>query len=1154
MLKTIALGLALLASIVVGAAGAEPPPAGGVISGPWNVESLQGGVGLEEPLAPHTSPGRPDAGWTLYAWISPAFVPPTQQLIAGVGEPTGSSRYLFTDDGRVGVWLGQGEKPLLSHATLRPTGWTFVAASEQRGVVHLYVDSREVASARAPAAVAAGGSLWIAPVAQPWPTAPHFAGTVAGLTLLGHTLAIGELREVQSETRPTALTRYQSASPHWPLQTRQMGGQVTPQPPSTLPKSEAPFSKPVATPPGPRVPLEASGDGTWTVGNWSLASATKLPQASGAELSSPGYVQGSQWLDAVVPGTVLTTLVARGVYPDPAYGLNNMAIPESLNQHAWWYRSTFRVPADLQGRQLSLVLHGVNYVAEVWVNGKRVGSQRGAFIRGRYDVTADLRTGQLNTVAIRVSPPPNPGVPHEESLASSPGPNGGTLALDGPTFIASEGWDWIPAIRDRDTGIWQPVTLQATGRVRIGDTRVITRLPDVDQDPHRADVDIDVPLVNSGTSAVRGELAVSFGDVHVTRVVDVAPGTSTVPLRAADLAALRLQHARLWWPNGYGDPHLYDLRVAFTVDGAASDVQQLHFGIRQLSYGLSLFDQEGRLQRVLITPALNTDASCRLVEVSYRKILKTPDGWAYSLAPCAAHSAAVRFLPDSDPLHDLVIRVNGVRIAIKGGSWGTDDFLKRISKARLRPYFILTQKAHLDAIRNWTGENTEPAFYDLADEYGILVLNDFWQSTQDYNMEPMDDALFTRNAADVIRRYRNHPSIALWFGRNEGVPQPALNASLDDTIATLDGTRLYMPSSNDIDLSPSGPYNYRPPQDYFDQLAKGFAVEIGTLSFPTLTTFKHMMPAADQWPVSDDWAYHDWHQHGNGGAEGFMTAMNDNLGAPAGLEDFARKAQLMNYEAYRAIFEGFNAGLWTRNSGRLLWMTQPAWPSLTWQIYSHDYAANAAYYGVKDASEPVHVQLDLPDYRTVVVNNTRSPLDGLEVEARAFDLQGKVLESATARLDAAAGSVTPADLAWSVQKLLSDNAVAFVQLRLLDRDGHVVSRNFYWLAAQPKSLRALASLPRARLELTALRQANGDLLVKVHNGSSGVVLQSKLSVVTAGGERLLPVYFSDNYVDLAPGEERSIVISDAGSGVLRRAARITLHGWNAAPESVAITR
>lgn len=1153
MLKAMALGLALLASSALGAARAQPPPAGGVISGPWNVESLQGGVGLAEPLTPPATLGGAGAGWTLYGWIAPGFVPAARQLIAGIGAPTGAARYLFADDGRVGLWLGPGQPPLLSRPRVRVGEWTFVAVSARRGTVRLYVDARAVASAHAPAAINAA-ALSIAPVAQPWPDAPHFAGKVAGLTLLDHALTTADLRRIQSTTHPTALTRYQSASPHWPLQTRQVGGQVTPQPPSTLPKSKAPFPQPVATPPGPRVPLEARGDGTWTVGNWSLAAATELPGANGAELSSPAYVAGKPWLAAVVPGTVLTTLVARGVYPDPAYGLNNLAIPESLNQHAWWYRSTFRVPADLQGRRLSLVLHGVNYAAEIWVNGKRVGALLGAFIRGRYDVTAELRPGQPNAIAIRVAPPPNPGVPHEESLASSPGPNGGMLALDGPTFIASEGWDWIPAIRDRDTGIWQPVTLQATGPVRIGDARVVTRLPDVEQDPHRADVDIDVPLVNSGSSAVRGQLTVSFGDVHVARVVDVAPGTSTVRLRAADLAALRLQHARLWWPNGYGDPHLYDLHVAFTIDGAVSDARQLRFGIRQLSYGLSLFDQEGRLRRVLVTPALNTDTGCRLVEVSYRKILKTPDGWAYSLAPCAGHSAAVRFLPDTDPLRDLVIRVNGVRIAIKGGSWGTDDFLKRVSKARLRPYFILTRKAHLDAIRNWTGENTEPAFYDLADEYGILVLNDFWQSTQDYNMEPMDDALFTRNAADVIRRYRNHPSIALWFGRNEGVPQPALNASLDDAIATLDGTRLYMPSSNDIDLAPSGPYNYRPPQDYFDQLGKGFAVEIGTLSFPTLTTFRHMMPAADQWPVSDDWAYHDWHQHGNGGAGGFMAAMDDHLGAPANLEDFARKAQLMNYEAYRAIFEGFNAGLWTRNSGRLLWMTQPAWPSLTWQIYSHDYAANAAYYGVKDASEPVHVQLDLPDYHAVVVNNTRSALDGLEVDARAFDLHGKVLESATARLDAAAGSVAPANLAWNLPKLLSGNAVAFVQLRLLDRDGRVVSRNFYWLAAQPGSLRALASLPGARLGLTASRQSDGDVRVTLRNGSSVVVLQAKLSVVAADGQRLLPVYFSDNYVDLAPGEARTVVISDAGSGVLRRAARITLHGWNAEPQSVAIAR
>ncbi len=111
-----------------------------------------------------------------------------------------------------------------------------------------------------------------------------------------------------------------------------------------------------------------------------------------------------------------------------------------------------------------------------------------------------------------------------------------------------------------------------------------------------------------------------------------------------------------------------------------------------------------------------------------------------------------------------------MRIAARGGNWGMDDSRKRVSRERLEPYFRLHRDANLNIIRNWVGQNTEQTFYDLADEYGLMVWNDFWESTQNYNVEAEDPALFLDNARDTILRFRNHPSIVVWCGRNEGVP------------------------------------------------------------------------------------------------------------------------------------------------------------------------------------------------------------------------------------------------------------------------------------------------------------------------------------------------------------------------------------------------
>jgi len=1114
--------------------------------GPMNVSVLQGGVGLAAPLPEQATVIRADADWTMYAWVFPADIASSQQLLAGMGDPLKASRYFLLDHGRFGFWSGASPASL-SKANLVPYRWQFIAAVSRRGRVALYIDGRQVAEASVTPSLIAP-QMTVAPDAQPWDGAVHFAGKVAGFTVQDQTIDSAQLIVMAKHAPDPALIRFSDASQAWPVQTRQSIGMAAPQAASTMPVSRAPFSQPVRHAPDQQAALMPDGADRWQLGRWLLASATRLDDANGARLSVPDYQPGPAWMRATVPGTVLTTLIDRGVYPDPAYGLNNMAIPESLNKHDWWYRTAFDLPADAQGRHWLLTFNGINYAAEVWVNGQRVGDVQGAFIRGQFDVTQLLHAGGRNVIAVRVSPPPHPGIAHEQSLAAGPGPNGGMQTMDGPTFFATEGWDWIPAIRDRNTGLWQNVLLSSTNDVRIGDTQVVTRLVDTSND--RADIDVEVPLANASASPVAGRVQVSFGNVTVTKEVVVPPSGTTVMLRSSEFPQLALSHPHLWWPNGYGDPYLYDMQVQFEANGKLSDHQQFHFGIRQISYELSLFDQQGHLRRVLLTPDLIAQPGQRLMDVSHRAIRQTPTGWAYSLQPDAEHSPAVSTLADARLTPYLVIRVNGVRIAIKGGSWGTDDLLKRISRERLEPYFRLQREAHLNAIRNWVGQNTEPVFYELADKYGLLVLNDFWQSTENYNFEPQDDELFLRNAADTIRRYRNHPSIALWFGRNEGVPPPLLNERLDALIAQLDGTRIYMPSSNGINLWGSGPYKYQPDEAYFTTLSKGFAVEVGTPSFPTLEAFKAMMPEPDQWPISDDWAYHDWHQSDNGDVHGFMEAMHTAFGEAANLADFERKAQMLNYGSYRAIFEGLNAHLWTQNSGRLLWMSHPAWPSTTWQIYSHDYDTHAAYYGVKEASEPVHVQMNLPDHDVVVVNDTTTALPGVAVDMHLYAVDGQALGESRAYVDAAAVSVIQANLSTNLAQLLQARGVLLVQLQLHGADGALLSRNFYWLSRELKDLQQLDSMPKAALDVHAQREADGRVRVSLHNGAAAAALSTKLTLVDAQGNRVLPAYYSDNYVNLAPRESRDIDIEGITAAALKDAAKVEVRGWNVPNQSV----
>ena len=1111
------------------------------VYGPYNAEFPAGGGGLVRPL-PATDPGAvlpANEPWTLSGWIEPSETPAgAPAIIAGVGEPGLGGRFLLLGHDGVGVWVGA--KPVLAKVALAPGAWRFVAAVFDGARVRVYVDRTLVAdTGLSPAPASALATLAPRGVDSFAP----YAGRIAGFSMQRRTLSASDIEALANQRPDPALTTFDTGSPSWPLQTHQMFGQVTPQPAWTLPKSAAAPTPPSTKPAYAGPALTRSDHGGYALKLWRLIQAT--PDADGgAEISRPGY-DASGWMKATVPGTVLTTLIDRGVYPNPEIGLNNLAIPEDLAHHDYWYRAEFDTPADAAGRHALLTFKGINYAAEVWLNGAPLGRIKGAFIRGQFDVTTRLNPGGHNVLAVRISPQPHPGLAEEESIAAGPGENGGMGALDGPTFFASEGWDWIPSVRDRNTGLWQGVDLTFSGDARLGDPQVVTTLPKPDN--AIADVQITVPVENLGATAEAVSVRAQFGDVDVRQSVAIQPGVTVVRFDPKDFPALRIAHPKLWWPNGYGPATLQTLTLTADANGASSDRRSLKFGIRQITYGLSLMDPSGHVRRVDVDFAKARTLGQTVLDVRREAIRKTPGGWVESLTAEGAASPAVT--PDRDPGPELflVLKVNGVPIAARGGSWGMDDWLKRVEPERLEPYFRLHQQAGLNIIRNWMGQDTEETFYDLADKYGLLILNDFWESTQDYQLEAQDPDLFLANAADVIARFRNHPSIAVWFGRNEGVPQPVLNEGLAKLTRDLDGTRWYTPSSNRIELQDSGPYNYRPPADYFTKYAKGFAVEVGSPSFPTKEAFEAVVAPADRWPVSDVWAYHDWHQSGNGGVASFMSAMDHRYGAPVSFDDFERKAQLMNYETYRAIFEGMNAGLWTQNSGRLLWMTQPAWPSTEWQIFSHDYDTHAAFYGVKAACEPVHVQLNLVTRQVDVVDTSQAPLAGAVVRARVLSLDGALLSDRSWPASAASNTVSHGP-ALGLDEELTKRGALIVRLDLTDATGRPLSQNLYWLTNADADGAQLDRMTPQPVEARIVNQSATVLNVRLVNVGAAPALMAKLTLLDGQGARVLPAYYSDNYVSLLPGERRTIEIRHDGPV---QGASVALRGWNVIPATAA---
>jgi beta-galactosidase/beta-glucuronidase len=1123
-MRQIAAGVMLLA-LATGIADAATPDNGG----PYNVRVLKGGVGVSRPLQSEVVAA--NAPFSFSGWVKPQTA---NGLMLAVGDAPDTCRCFAVEQGRPVLRIGSA---IVSAREAIPTSsWTHLAATFDGLTATLYINGKPVAQGKANVGPTAG-RIAVAPVID---GQPHFGGELVHLKVEERPLSATDVMAAFKARPDFTLIHMWNVGQGWEWQNRANTGLWRPQDPWTLPQSKVKPSLPMAKPIVARPALERLAEGRWQINGWEMIEAPKV-SATGAEISRPGS-SFAGWYSATVPGTVLQTLVDRGVYPDPYHALNNLAIPESLARQDYWYRASFDVPAEAAGKLTHILLNGVNYSSEVWINGTKAGTTKGAFIRGQFAFTP---VAGRNVVAVRVSPPPHPGTPHEQSIRGGVGENGGQLAIDGPTFVATEGWDWIPAIRDRNTGLWQTVELQATEALEIGDPQIITDLPLPRIDT--ADLYVRVPVINRSKTPQSATVTVSIAGVQLQRQVEAVPGTTTtVEFSPKTDAALTVRNPKLWWPNGYGEPALHMAKIAVSTGGRVSDSQDVRFGIREVSYDLGLFDSAGALRRLQVQTTDGGLAGTKLIDVTHPAIKESPTGWAASLTTAGESSPAVTAVTDyAIPEPHLAIRVNGVRIAARGGNWGMDDAMKRISRARLEPYFRLQRDAHMNIIRNWMGNNTEPEFFELADEYGMMVMSDFWQSTQNFQVEPQDPHLFMQNARDKIARYRNHPSIILWFGRNEGVPYPQLNEGLDDLVFELDGTRWFNGSSNVVNLQYSGPYNYRPPEGYFTTLANGFSVETGTPSLSTLESIQSYTPQPDQWPLSDTLAYHDWHFGGNGDTKTFMETLARMFGPGTSLPDFERKAQMMNLETHKAMYEGLNAHLWTKNTGRLLWMTHPAWPSNAWQIYSWDYDTHAAYYGARKAAEPLHVQINLPDNGLAVINSTREDRPGLTTTVRVTDLTGRTLFSHTDQLSALANRVSNLASVPLVE-LFKTHAMVLVALELRDSTGQLVTDNFYWRGKDEAAYQALNAMPAVSLALTMGKpQIDGsDRIVRVmlRNDTAHPALAAKLTLVDAKGARILPAFYSDNYVSLLPGEAREVAIRYP----LDRTAppRVSLRGWN----------
>jgi len=887
--------------------------------------------------------------------------------------------------------------------------------------------------------------------------------------------------------------------------------------------------------------------------NWFLQSSFFVKD-DGQKISSSEF-KPKDWYQTNIPTTVLTALVKNAVYPDPYAGMNNMKIPDASDEfnqsydlgkyshlpeqrNPWadpyWFWTQFKLPEELARKVIWLNLQGINYRAEVWLNEYLVADSNqvvGMFGNWSFDITEYVNIKEVNSLAIKIYPLDYPGLPAEPQLkAFGPfGPNGGPTGDIGKnvTMQCSAGWDWMPAVRDRNMGIWQDIYISATGPADIRDPFIISELL---LPGDEAELKIIAELVNLTESVKQGTLFAKIWpqnfkgkEILLGKTVELAPHQKAqIKLDKKSHDQLLIKNPRLWWPNGQGAQNLYELELKLEIEGQVSDIERRKFGIREVN--------------------------CKFTMV---------EGWAR---------------------RDFL--VNGQKILIKGGAWVPDMMLNR-DPEKLYHELRFSKEANLNMVRIWGGGITPPEeFFACCDEMGLLVWHDFWitgdcQATWDKGSKdyPFDEEVFLKNAVDVVKRLRNHPSLLVWTAGNEGYPRQEIYVPLrDEILAKLDGTRPFLPSSGyssppeDWGLSwpdnqvagtySGGPYHWVHPGEYYRKVEAEkdwlFKNEVGLPSLPTLESLKKFIPDLSpddevNFPLNHTWGYHDACE-GNGKYSLYDKAIRQRYGEPKNVTDYIKKGQLVNAENYRAIFESVNQAM-ERVAGIILWKTNPAWPSVIWQLYDWYLSPNAGYYYAKKACEPLHVQLNIDNQSISVINNHLESQNDLLATADVYSQKMERIWHQEARVNIGPNTseiIFRAEIPEEPKK-----NVYFVELRLSDNKNELISENFYWLA-ENDDFTSLAALPEIKLRVEIEKiEINKQILSKIRltNSSKNLAFFVNPSIHKGkdGGE-ILPSFWSDNYFSILPGRTKELTVEFQKSDLGGKEAYLKLDGWNIVPQ------
>lgn len=834
--------------------------------------------------------------------------------------------------------------------------------------------------------------------------------------------------------------------------------------------------KPVSAEEQALLAIPEPGEKTLIHSDWYARKANEVKMDGNRLSAAP--LDKTGWLPARVPGTVLTTLLENHMYPAPEFGLNNNLIPDihevGNDFYTYWFTRQFTINNLPEGRNVWLNFRGINYKAEIFLNGKRINrnTHEGMFLRKTFNITPYLRTDAPNVLAVLVYPPTHAGNPNG-------GQGGDGQIARNNTMQYTPGWDWIQPVRDRNTGIWDEVSITTTGPVCLSSPYVVTKVPGV-RDPEtktqkEAFVNTSVELENTGSTSLKGLLVCETNGTRLTQPVTLSPFEK----KTVSLNPLAVKNPRLWWPNGIGEQPLYDMNLSFEIGNQVSDRERLRYGIREITSD------------------------------------KCPD------------NGGRRFF------------VNGQKIYVTGGNYINSDWLLRLSPERYRDEVRFHAEMNLRMIRVWGGALVErPEFYNACDEFGILVFQDLWGSgdcngawedptkmdSRERRWEyPDNHDLFIASVEDQVKMIRNHPSLCFWCGANEWPLAKDIDQCLrKEVFPRLDPERLFVSFSTDtlftrnyLGDNGDGPYGIQEPEWFFSFRSHPFNPEAGSVGSPEVESMREMMTEQDLagFPRKGFTRNYTWRYHKDLGYGDHL----ERYGEVKDIETYCKYAQVVNYDQYRSFMEGWASHMWDWYTGILIWKTQNPWTSLRGQMYDWSLDVNASLYGTRKGCEPLHAYYNPVTRKAGLLNTTLKDYTDLSIVARIYNLEGKLLWEKETRASSKANTV---------QELLDIpvpegiKGAYFLRLAL-----NADVPNIYWLTTEPKDYTSLSQLPKSRPDIkTDIKKEGSNFVGTVRlSADSQISFFNRIKVFDKEtGKRILPVHYSDNYITLMPGDQQEI--------------------------------